>query len=180
MSAWVNYHIKYREVFKDIFSKAFMLNLLLCSIAGISKKVDRDKEEMKRWWWDEVVYIRNVKVRHVVTKNPIHFITNLTTSLWIDLKNKMVWSGIFMSIKAINHSFTNCSPPLIGEMVLLCFKIWVVTCHSHDNGLPLFKNPQVLCLAISHTYNRALIIDLLLSVTQLLLVTLLQLSHYEL
>ena len=89
-------------------------------------------------------------------KNPTQFIAIVTTSLRISLKKRTMWSCIFMSINErpilTNH---NPTPNMREELQDPKFRSLLFVTLLVTNQLTLCKNPQLLCVTISHTYSKS-------------------------
>ena len=81
-------------VISNFLGLEFRIELLRSSV---SKEDDMHKDKIKRW--RRVHPRKKEKIRHVDTKNTIHFNIDVSTSLWTSLKNRGKLRGILESMK---------------------------------------------------------------------------------
>ena len=87
-------------------------------------------------------------------KNPNHFIINVTTSLWTDLKKQKDVRWYFQVNERKFYCLINCCLPSmeLGGVSLAQKSKSLLDIHLVTNLLPLFKNSQLPCLTIFRTY----------------------------
>ena len=97
--------------------------LMLCS--RVPKKVDRDKDEMKRWWW--WVHTRKRKKSDIWSQKKYHSLYYSYFNFFLDWSQKTGrLEEIFLSWWRKINCITNCSPPLM-QVFFDSPESWVVT-----------------------------------------------------